>query len=108
MSNQKHKLLGLGLFGLHVLGLVDQGKKESVETVLEKMGHNSLVTYINSKYPSRLINFETNYNVAELNNFFMEHSPSGEPDKCGVNENGLLTILAVIMDQTEYYIPQIL
>ena len=66
-------LRGLCFFGQYVIHLIDEGKHESQGTILEKMQHSNLVSYIIHKYNTRLP--DTAYDLDSLNVFFENMTP---------------------------------
>ena len=102
-----NKLLGLGLFGEAIIRLIDQGKTEKLDTILQKMCNNELVTYLCRKYDLEPFFSIAIYNEDALNEFFLQNSVNAESSRTGVfdQDNGLLSVLSIILGECEYHIP---
>ena len=95
---------GVGLFCQCVIHLIDSGKSEELNKILDEMKNGNLVTYILGRYETR---FTTEaYDIKALNEFFHNHSTYAESSKSGVygENNGLLAILSVVLMETEYQV----
>lgn len=66
-------LRGLCFFGQCVIHLIDEGRHESQDTILEEMQHSNLVSYIIHKYNTRFP--DTAYDLDSLNVFFENMTP---------------------------------
>ena len=97
-------LRGLCFFGQCVIHLIDEGRHESQDTILEEMQHSNLVSYIIHKYNTRFP--DTAYDLDSLNVFFENMTPYATSQKSGVfkSSNGLLCILYVILADSEYHV----
>lgn len=97
-------LRGLCFFGQCVIHLIDEGKHESQDVILEEMQHSNLVTYIIHKYNTRFP--DTAYDLNSLNLFFENMASHATSQKSGIfnSSNGLLCVLSVILVESECHV----
>ena len=105
---ESNKLLGLGLFGEAIIRLIDQGKTEPLDTIIQKMNNNELVSYLSGKYDLEPFFSIGVYNEDALNEFFLQNSVNADSSRTGVfnQNNGLLSVLSIILAECEYQIPK--
>lgn len=97
-------LRSLCFFGQCVIHLIDEGKHENLEAILEEMQHSSLVTYITHKYNTRFPSEA--YDLSSLNAFFENMASYATSQKSGIfkSSNGLLCVLSVILAESERHV----
>ena len=94
---EENKYLGLCYYGEQIVRLIDLGKTENNNVVMQKASDKELVSYINNKYN---VDLPVVYDINAFEEFFGEYLL-----ETGF-ENGLLNMVCAILAKAELSTPK--